>query len=428
MNLAVLGINFRSAPIELRETVSFRPEQIPDVLRRVGERLPGAERVLVSTCNRTELYVAAHEELPGKEGMVAAVMTGADASAAAASVEHFYLRTGADAVEHAIAVASSLDSMVVGETEILGQVKQAFVIASGEETSGKMLNNLFQAVFRYAKRVHTETDICRGRVSVSSIAVEFAEKVFEDMSEKTVMIVGAGETAELALKSLVEKGVTEVLVLNRSFHRGKALAEQYGGRAIQFELLADYLPRTDIVISSTGAPHCVIQADAVRDAIRARMGRPILLIDIAMPRDVDAAAGRLENVYLYHIDDLQRVADENLATRQKAIDSAWQIVRAGAAELAAQFAGADIGTLMREFEQQARGIKEEELNRTFAKEKMSGLSEECREEVSQLVQKTINKLLAAPRAALHRAAKDGQWPEYSRVVRDLFGFDKEKDE
>jgi len=425
MNFAMLGINFRTAPIELRERVSLRPDDIPAALQRLGARFPGAELVLVSTCNRTELYVAGIDGAFTKEGLIEALMAGLEVSGSGKPASHFYLKNGFEAAEHLIAVASSLDSMVVGETEILGQIKEAYMIAGREQVVGRILHAVFQAAFRYAKRVHSETDISRGRVSVSSIAVEFAEKVFEDLSEKTIMIVGAGETAELALKSLIEKGVTEVLVLNRSFHRGKALAGEYGGRALQFDLLADYMPGTDIVISSTSAPHCVIRADTVRNAAKARRGRPILLIDIAVPRDIEAGAGRLENVYLYHIDDLQRVADENLARRQEAIDAAWKIVREGTAELAAAFEGADLGTLMKQFDLQARQIKDMELARSFAKEKIASLPEECRDEMGIVVQKTLNRLLAEPRAALRRAARNGQWQEYAKVVRDLFGFDKE---
>ena len=424
MNLAMLGINFRTAPIELRERVSLSPDSIPAALRRIMPLLPGAELVLASTCNRTELYVAGIDKIAGKDELIATLLDALEVSDVENEPSHFYFQSGIEAAEHLISVACSLDSMVVGETEILGQIKRAYMLASREETVGKVLHAVFQVAFRYAKRVHSETDISRGRVSVSSLAVEFAEKVFEDLSDKTIMIVGAGETAELALKSLIEKGATEVLVLNRSFHKGKALADEYGGRAIQFDLLADYLPKTDIVISSTGAPHCVVHADAVRNAMKARRGLPILLVDIAVPRDIEAAAGDVKNVYLYHIDDLQKVADENLSKRQQAIDAAWKIVKEGTSEVAETFEGTDFRTLMRDFDLQAREVKEVALARSFAKEKMADLSDECREEIDAVVQATINKLLAEPRTALRRAAKNGQWQQYAEVVRDLFGFSK----
>jgi glutamyl-tRNA reductase len=428
MNLTVLGMNFRTAPIGLREKVSFTSSGIPPALQRILEQLPESELVLVSTCNRTELYVAGIEIADRKGELVRALLTDLQADETGELSQHFYLKTSHEAAEHLIAVVCSLDSMVVGETEILGQVKEAYMLARQEGTVGKILNPLFQTAFRYAKRVHTETDICRGRVSVSSIAVDFACKVFDQLDRKTVMIVGAGETAELALKSLVDKGVNEVLVLNRSFHKGKALAEQHGGRAIQFELLTDYLPGTDIVISSTAAPHCVIHANTVRSAIKARRGRPMLLIDIAVPRDIEAAAGDLENVYLYHIDDLQKVAYENLSKREQGVETAWRIVKEGTAELAATFEGGALRLLLREFDGWGREIRDSAIKRAFAKEKLSSLPEPCRDEIETLVHKTVNKMLAAPREALKKAAKNGQWDEYARVARDLFDLKNDSEQ
>jgi glutamyl-tRNA reductase len=425
MNLAVLGINFKSAPVELRETLAFGPEETPAALRGMAERLPGAERVLLSTCNRTELYAAGTEEPPDREALLAALLTGRRLAPSDVAADHVYYKTGIQAAEHLVAVASSLDSMVVGETEVLGQVKRAYTLAQEAGACGRTMQTLFPLAFQTAKRVHAETDIGRGRVSVSSIAVEFAEKVFENLAEKTIMIVGAGETAELALKSLVERGATQVLVLNRSFHRGEALAAQYGGKALQFDVLGDYLPKTDIVISSTGAPHCVVRAEAVAQAVRERHGRPMLLIDIAVPRDIEPAAGRLPNVYLYDIDDLQRVADGNLARRQKAIDQAWGIIREGLVEMAVAAEGDDFRGLMRQFDLQARAVRDAALQRAFSKEALASLPEAAREEIAAVVQKTINKMLAAPRASLHRAARNGQWREYARVARDLFGLESD---
>jgi glutamyl-tRNA reductase len=315
--------------------------------------------------------------------------------------------------------------MVVGETEILGQVKQALVIAEEAQTTGKALHPLFQNAFKTAKRVHTETDVCRGRVSVSSLAVEFAEKVFEDLSSKTVMLVGAGETAELALKSLMDRGAREVIVINRSLDRGQALAERCGGRAIQFELLDDYLAKADIVISSTSAPHLVIHAAAVRKAIEARRGRPMLMVDIAVPRDIDPAAAQIKNVYAYSIDDLQRIAAENLAKRQEAVAQAWHIVRQGTSELVILFEGSGLRQLLRRFDEHGRAVGEAAVQRALAREKMAALPEPCREEIRAMAQKIVNKMLAEPREALKRAARNGEWEAYARVVNDLFGFERQ---
>ncbi|MCX7008744.1 MAG: glutamyl-tRNA reductase, partial [Kiritimatiellaeota bacterium] len=289
MNLAVLGINFRTAPIELRERASFAADDVPEALSRLCAEFPGTEAVLLSTCNRTELYTAGIDMEMRRSALIRMLLKGTAPHEFAAAEKHFYAKKDLSVAQHLLAVVAGLDSMVVGETEILGQVKQAYMLAEQAQTSGKALAPLFQNAFRIAKRVHTETHLCRGRVSVSSIAVEFAEKVFEDLGSKTVMIVGAGETAELALKSLTERGAKDVLVLNRSHERALVLAERYGGRAIPYDLLDDYLPRADIVISSTSAPHCVIREASVRKALAVRRGLPLLLIDIAVPRDIEIA-------------------------------------------------------------------------------------------------------------------------------------------
>lgn len=423
--VAVIGISFHTAPVELRELVSVRATAVPETLRRIRQEFPDAELVLVSTCNRTELYVAGVDVTIHKDRLIETLLTREANEHVAGIAQFFYAKCDLQAAEHLFAVASSLDAMVVGETEILGQVKQALVLAEEAGVVGKTLNTLFQHAFKTAKRVHTETEICRGRVSISSLAVEFAEKIFEDLSSKTVMIVGAGEMAELALKSLMEHGARDVLVLNRSHERGHSLAERCGGRAIQFDLLDDYLAKADIVISSTSAPHVVIKAESVERAVAARRGRPILLIDIAVPRDIDPVAGGLKNVYVYTIDDLERVAAENLARRQEAVDQAWTLVREGTSDVALLFGSSGLRVLLRRFDEHGRDVCEAALRRTLAKEKLSGLSEPAREEIRQMAQKIVAKMLAEPRESLKRAARNGEWDQYARVVNDLFGFGKE---
>ena len=421
---AVIGISFRTAPLDVRERVSLRSSGVAAVLQRLRGEFPESELVLVSTCNRTELYVAGVDAAAGKGQLIRHLTENGETPPPPDLASHFYLKTDREAVEHLFAVASSLDAMVVGETEILGQVKQAFALSEEARTLGKVLSPVFQNAFRAAKRVHTETDICRGRVSVSSLAVSFAEKVFDDLSAKTVMLVGAGEMAELALKSLMELGVRDVLVLNRSIERGQALAGRCSGRAIPFDLLNDYLARADIVISSTSAPHVVIHADAVRRAIETRHGRPMLLIDIAVPRDIDPEAGHVKDVYLYSIDDLQRLAADNLAQRQKAVDQAWRLVREETATTAALFEDTGLRVLLRYLDEHGREVCETSLQRAFAKEKLAALSEPCREEIRVMAQKIVSRMLAEPRESLKRAARNGGLDAYARVVKDLYGFER----
>ncbi len=420
MNLAVLGINFKTAPVAIREKASFSAQEVPAALQALAAAFPGAEWVLVSTCNRTELYLAGVDVPRHKRALIRTLLKGANDADADAAAPHFYEKADMDAAQHLLAVSSSLDSMVVGEAEILGQVKSAYTLACEARTHGKWLSPLFHNAFRCAKRVHSETAICHGRVSVSSLAVEFAEKVFEDLGAKTVMIVGAGETAELSLKSIVERGARDVLVLNRSLDKAQALAERYGGRAIQFDLLDDYLPRADIVISSTSAPHVIIRAESVRKAMAIRRGRPALLIDIAMPRDIDPAAAEIPDVYLYHIDDLQRVAAANLARRQEAVDQAWEIVLAATAEIQDQFRIRGVGDTMRRLDEHGKGICDTLLKKMLAKEKLAALPEPCREEIRILAHRIASTLLAGPKDALQRAAKDGRGDACARTVAELF--------
>jgi glutamyl-tRNA reductase len=424
MSVAMLGISFHTAPVQLRERAAIPAFEAPAVLRRIRAEFPGSELVLISTCNRTELYTSGIDATADKHRLVQILLKGDESIQAAEVEKHFYLKKDTAAAEHLMSVASGLDAMVVGETEILGQVKQALGIAEENQTVGKRLNALFQSAFRIAKRVFSETDICHGRVSVSSLAAEFAQKVFDNLGSKTVMIVGAGETAELALKSLVDRGARDILVLNRSHERGQALAERYGGRAIQFDLLDDYLSRADIVISSTSAPHFVIHADAVRRASEARRGQPMLMIDIAVPRDIDPASGEVENVYVYSIDDLQRIADENLARRHEAVEHARQIVREGTAEAATLFDTSGLRELMRRFDEHGREVCESALQRVLAREKLATLPEPVRDEIRALAEKIVSKMLAAPRDGLKRAARSPGFEDYARVVTDLYGFDR----
>lgn len=424
MNLAILGVNFKTAPLEIRERASLNPQEAGGALVRLSSAYPDAEFVLVSTCNRTELYVAGLDVPERAMELAGFLLKDSDEATRAGLEKHFYVKEGREAARHLLAVTASLDSMVVGEAEIVGQVKQAFTLAAETGAHSRGMTALFEHAFRCAKRVHTETDICRGRVSVSSLAVEFAEKVFEDLGAKTIMIVGAGETAELALKSLVERGAKDVLVLNRSLEKGEALAARHGGRAVRFELLDEYLCKADIVISSTSAPHVVIHAESMRNAMRARRGMPVLLIDIAVPRDIDPAAGDIKDVYLYHIDDLQRVAEGNLARRREAVDKAWCIVEEVTGELVDLFKVRGVGAMMRRLDEHGRVVCDAILGQYMGREKLAGLPEASKEEIRTLAQKIVNKMLAAPRKALREAARNGDWDSYAALAAQLLGLDE----
>ena len=265
------------------------------------------------------------------------------------------------------------------------------------------------------------------RCHLSRLAViKDAEKVFENISSQTVMVVGAGETSELTVKNLVEKGVTNLLVLNRSRERAEAVAERYGGKAIQFDRLEEFLPQADIVISSTHAPHCVIGADTVHTAMDTRRGNPMLFIDIAVPRDIDALVGDLPNVYLYDIDDLSKVAEESLARRQAAVEAAWHVVREETGKLARLLESVSIESVMRGLSDYGRSVEELEIERAFGSEAFASLSEESRDEIRALVHRVADRALARPRNALNRARKNGAWETCAKAVKDLFDLHEEK--
>lgn len=425
MKTVVLGINFKTAPVELRERFSFTDTSLPTILMRAGESLPHDNIAILSTCNRTEMYVMGESDQT-KADLLSLLAIAAEEALPSDPEEHFYFKTGQDAVEHLMAVTASLDSMVVGETEVLGQVKQAYQTAASSGESCRYLHQLFPAAIRAAKRVHTETDICRGNVSVSSVAVSFARRVFEDLTTKTVMIIGAGETAERSLCNLIEKGVRNVLVLNRSLKNARLLADRYKGRAVPLNELDSFLPQADIVISCTSAPHLVLHSASVRTALEKRHGRPMFLIDIAVPRDIEAAVGDLANVYLYGIDDLQSVATENMARRRESLEHAWHIVNQEAAAFAAEDQGPSLEDMMKRITERSSQIETTELANAFAGIRLSNLSKECKDDINKLVANVSRRLLGPPRRTLREARKNGRWELYAEVATDLLGITEEE--
>jgi len=418
----MIGINFKSAPLEIREKMSFKNTEIPKMLRCIKRLIPDSEVVLLSTCNRTELYAAGPTLAAYKDSLGLIFARGDNFE------KYFYKKENLEAVRHLFAVASSLDSMVVGEREILGQVKTAYTCGLEAGTTGNILNPLFQKALKVAKQIQTNTDLCLGHISVSSIAVDFVQKIFTDLPNKTAIIVGSGETSELTLQNLVEKGVKKVLILNRSADRAKLLADKCGGKAILFDLLDDYLPLADIVISSTNAPRCVIHTDAVRKAITARHRRPMLFIDIAVPRDIEEGVGELENVYLYNIDDLREIAAENLTKRRQVLDTAHAIIQENANGFADRFRVQSFGLLIQQMEEAVNKLKEAELARAFSKETLVSLPEPCRREIETLTHRIVNRILATPKIAIRQAARNGQGEEYKKILQHLFGFENSESE
>jgi glutamyl-tRNA reductase len=332
MPLLVLGLSHHTAPVTLRERFAFSETRVAASLALLRESRLVDEAVILSTCNRVELYVATEIEprtaFPSLEQFLLRCHDYRDPL-----TDELYRLAEPQSLEHLFRVASGLDSMVLGETEILGQLKKAYETSLSGQHTGGVLNKAFQRAFNVAKEIRTDTNIQRGSVSVGSVAVELAEKIFSRLTERDVMVIGAGETSEKTARALLSRGARSVLVSNRSFDRAEALARELGGRAVHFEDWAREFQRIDIVISSTSAPHYVLDRARLEPLMKLRQNEPLLLIDIAVPRDIEPEVNFLENVYLYNIDDLQAIADESLRQRQEEITRCEQIIAARARAL-----------------------------------------------------------------------------------------------
>lgn len=333
MGLVVVGLNHRSAPVQVRERFAYSEPALAPALTRIQAAHPSAvpELTLVSTCNRTEIYAAS----PVDSRALAAALRDfllVDRGVAAAEVE-FYHHADATAAAHLFRVASGLDSLVLGETEILGQLKQAYERALAGAFTGKVLNRAFQRAFNVAKKIRTETNIQRGNTSVASVAVELAERIFDRLDHREILILGAGDTSEKTARALLSRGARSVLVSNRTLERAEALARELGGRAIPFDAWEREFSRIDIVISATGAPHVILSRDRLVQLHRTRAARPLLLIDLAVPRDIDSDCDQLDDVFLYNVDHLQSVAEEATRLRQVERDRCERIIRDQVEEL-----------------------------------------------------------------------------------------------
>ncbi len=429
MNILVVGLNHKSAPVEIREQLAFSPSKVIEALERFRACFPSSEVVILSTCNRVELYACSPKASPEltEETVLdfLAGFHGLEKSALGGFRDNMYVHQNLDAVKHLFFVASSLDSMVLGESQIVGQVKEAYATACSHGATGKVFNQLFQQALNVAKEVHTHSKIAQGKVSISSVAAEFAERIFQDFSDKTVFIVGAGEMAELVLKSLVEQGVRTVMVSNRSYDRAVALANEYGGKAVRFDSLAEELSRADIVISSTAAPHYVLHPEHIKEAMQRRRGTPMFLIDIAVPRDINPEVGKIENVYLYNIDDLQGVVSQNVEERTKEVEKCRAMVEEEVEAFMAWMEEMKIGPAIARLRHHFHSVGKEELERL--RPKLGNLSEEYWQEMVYTMERTLNKLLHRPLEVGKEEAKNGGGYRYVETIKKLFGIEHHQD-
>ena len=407
MNMQIVGCSHHGTPIALRERLAFSPEQVHDALDRWRREFPGVEAVLLSTCNRVEVYCAADENavVPDRRRVAdfLARFHGLDPSDL---LDHLYRYGDQKAIRHLFAVACSLDSMVLGESQILSQVKQAYQAAAVRESTGPLTYAAFQAAVRVARRVATETAIHRRRVSIPSVAVaDFAKQIFERFDDKHTVVIGAGEMAEETLRYLQDEGVHRVTVVNRSFERAVELAQGWRGRPMRWEQLDEALATADLVISTTGAGEPIVTVEQFEQIERPRGDRPLFILDLAVPRDFDPAIGEREDVYLYSIDDLQTACERNRRQRDRELPSAMRIVEQETVRFMAEQHHRAAGGVIEQLRDGLQQPKEEELQRLL--NKLPDLDDRSREEIRRSFDRLVNKLLHRPLTSLRDESRHG---------------------
>jgi len=417
MHIVVVGLSHHTAPVDIRERLAFAPTAMEQPLRQMLELPAVSEALIVSTCNRVELYSATKEP----DAAVSALrrfLADYHGISLEEIEQHLYDYQGEDAIRHLFRVASSLDSMIVGEPQILGQIKTAYGYAVEFKTAGLILNRFLHKAFSVAKRVRTETGIASSAVSVSFAAVELARKIFDRLDDKGVMIIGAGEMCELAARHFVSNGVSRVLVTNRTFERAEKLAAEFQGRAVPFEQFTEHLASVDIILTSTGAPTSILGYKQMEEVLRRRKNRPMFLIDIAVPRDIDPKVNNLDNVYLYDVDDLQGVVQANLKERQKEAHRAENIITEEIGQFHIWLANLDVKPTIVALRKRFEEISAQELAKTFGNQKE--LTEAQRKGVEAMANAIVNKILHRPIALLKRTQSNTSGEDYVDAVRMLF--------
>jgi len=400
MTLALIGVNHKTAPIELRERIAISREELPEVTRALAA-VPGvAECMIVSTCNRVEILTAIESPAIDLSRFLQEHF-GLDPSLLKA---HLYEHRDQEAVRHLFRVAASLDSMVVGEPQILGQVKEAFAVARAAGTVGVQLEHLLQSAFAAAKRVRSETEIGSNSVSIASVAVDLARKIFGSLQGRTVFLVGAGKMSELAARHLVQQGAGAILVTNRTRERAQRMADQFKGRVIPFEQLHEAASEADIVITSTGAPHPIFRREHGLVFLHKRRNRPMFFIDIAVPRDVDPAMNKLEGIFVYDIDDLQSVAASHLAERSREASQAEVLIAGEVERFHQRQRTVNVAPAIVALQRQAEELRQAELRRIQAR--LGSLTAEQIAAIEALTRGLVNKFLHPPMQALKQAARE----------------------
>jgi glutamyl-tRNA reductase len=419
MELLVIGLNHNTAPIEIRECLAFPEDKLGEALSKVHALSSVKEDMIVSTCNRVEVYAATRETDKAVHDLKEFLC-----QYHGISLKEFekslYTHIGEEAVRHIFRVASSLDSMVLGEPQILGQIKDAYDISQQANTSGLILHRLLHRAFHVAKRVRTETKIAISAVSVSSVAVALAEKIFGTLEKKTVLLIGAGEMCELAARHLVAGGVEKMLVTNRTYERAVSLAQEFSGEAIPFEDMPQGLKQADIVMSATNSPQYLIGHDQITKVMKDRRQKPIFFIDIADPRDIEPKVGDVENVYLYNMDDLQKVANENVKDREKEAQKAETLVQDEVVKFVTWYRSLEVTPTIVALRKKFEEIRKKELEKTLSLH--PNLSDKEKKSLEALTSAIINKILHTPITLLKQTNEEAIADLYLDALHALFGL------
>lgn len=425
MQIVAVGLNHKSAPVSIREQIAFSPERQKEALAQLLESPEILEGLLLSTCNRVELYACSHDG-PAAASRLKFFLAEFHGLTAESLTTHLYEFHAEQAIRHLFRVASSLDSMIIGEPQILGQLKEAFAVAEGCRSVGLILTRLLHKAFSVAKRVRSETAIACQAVSISYSAVELARKIFGSLQDRSVMIIGAGEMCELAARHLVNHQASDLLVANRTFERALQLAKKFDGRAIPFSDFPDYLPQVDIVLASTAATGYLLTSSQIKKVIRRRKNKPMFFIDIAVPRNIEPSVNQVDNAYLYDIDDLQNVIDANVKERCKAVSKAETIIDQEIGRFQQWLNDLELTPTIRDLQRQLEGVRQRELAKTFAQ--LQTLGPEERQAIDACTGAIIKKILHRPIAVLKERRHDMSGEQYLDAIRMLFDLDEQTEE
>jgi len=422
MNIVLIGLSHKTAPVEMRERLAFGESRLQDALAALVDQDTVDEGLIVSTCNRVELLASAPAGADRGLDRLTGFLCSFHNLQPNTLNGHLYAHADTEAIKHIFRVASSLDSMIVGESQILGQVKEAYQSAVEAGTVGRVLSQLMNRAINVAKRIRTETAVAQNPVSVSSVAVELARKIFGDLSDKTVLLIGAGEMGELAARSLVEAGTSKLIVTNRTAERSEEIARKFGSNAVSFEAFYDVLPSADIVLCSTGAPGYVIHPAETKKALKSRKRGPLLFIDISVPRNIDPAVTGLDNTFLFDVDDLESVVKSNLREREREAQLAEAIIESEVEGFMSQLRSLDLGPVVVEVKQLLSQMALSEYKRN--RKRLGALNPEQEAAIQDvLLPALVNKLSHPVIVHLRHAARNGEPSEVIEELRKMIRID-----